>query len=53
MLDSSAVDPRYGRYSVLACRPTEVITVREGKVLDRAGDELPGKTPLEALRAAL
>ncbi len=53
MLDSSAADPRWGRYSVLACRPIEIITVRDGKVLDRAGAELPGKSVLSALRGAL
>ena len=25
MLDSSALDARYGRYSVLACRPSAVV----------------------------
>jgi len=53
MLESSALDSRYGRYSVLACRPVEVIALREGGLVDRAGRELPGATVLDALRAAL
>ena len=53
MLDSSAADSRYGRYSVLACRPTDIVTVRDGDVLDADARELPGETVLEALRGAL
>jgi para-aminobenzoate synthetase component 1 len=53
MLDSAADDPRYGRYSVIACRPAEVLTVRDGRVWNRAGEELPGRSVLAALRATL
>ena len=53
MLDSSAVDARYGRYSVLACRPAETITLRDGAMLDGQGRPVPGATPMDALRAAL
>ncbi len=53
MLDSSAVDARYGRYSVLACRPAETITLRDGAMLDGQGRPVPGETPMDALRAAL
>jgi len=37
MLDSSAFDERYGRYSVLACRPLEVLTLKRGVLLSRCG----------------
>ncbi len=53
MLDSSALDTRYGRYSILACRPVEVITLREGRATDSLGRTLPGEGPLEALGAML
>ncbi len=53
VLDSSALDSRYGRYSVFACRPVEVLSLREGRLLDGSGRELPGPTVMEALRAAL
>ena len=53
MLDSSALDARYGRYSILACRPVEVITLREGQMTDSLGRPLPGESPLEALRGML
>ena len=52
MLDSSALDARYGRYSILACQPAEIITVRDGRVFDACGRQLPGQT-LAALRRAL
>ena len=53
LLDSSAADPRYGRYSVVACRPAEVVSLVDGRLIDRAGRTLPGATVLEALRAVL
>ncbi|KKK83575.1 hypothetical protein LCGC14_2792010, partial [marine sediment metagenome] len=53
LLESSALDPRYGRYSVLACRPREILTVRDGRVLDGAGHRLGGETVLDALRVGL
>jgi len=53
MLDSSARDVRYGRYSLIACRPIEIVTLRDGRVLDAKGRRLPGRTAVEALRAAL
>jgi len=36
MLDSSALDERYGRYTLLACRPLEVLTGRDGVLRDRS-----------------
>ncbi|MDY7010259.1 MAG: aminodeoxychorismate synthase component I [Planctomycetota bacterium] len=53
MLESAAEDPRYGRYTVIACRPREIITLRKGRLLDRTGAELPGRTVRRALRSAL
>jgi para-aminobenzoate synthetase component 1 len=35
LLDSSARHPVYGRYSILACRPMEVLTLRDGVLRDR------------------
>jgi para-aminobenzoate synthetase component 1 len=35
LLDSSARHPIYGRYSILACRPMEVLTLRDGVLRDR------------------
>ncbi|MFB3891792.1 MAG: anthranilate synthase component I family protein [Phycisphaerae bacterium] len=40
MLDSAARHERFGRYSVLTCRPLEVITLREGVLADMAGNVL-------------
>jgi para-aminobenzoate synthetase component 1 len=40
LLESSAVDERYGRYSILACRPLEVLTLRDGRLRDRRGGVL-------------
>jgi len=37
LLDSSAFHPEYGRFSMLACLPIEVLTLREGTLRDRAG----------------
>ena len=53
LLDSSAADERYGRYTLAACRPVEVLTLRGGRFVDAAGRVLPGDTPLQTLRAAL
>ncbi|MCE5327738.1 MAG: anthranilate synthase component I family protein [Planctomycetaceae bacterium] len=39
MLDSSALHDHYGRYSVITCRPLEVLTL-EGGALRRDGKEL-------------
>lgn len=36
LLESSAMHRVYGRYSVLACRPLEVLTLRDGMLADRA-----------------
>ncbi len=53
MLESSALDERYGRYSVLGCRPARIIRLVDGRLADSDGRDLPGTTVLEALRAAL
>jgi len=37
MLDSAAFHGDFGRYSVIACRPIEVLTLREGALTDSAG----------------
>lgn len=38
MLESSALHETHGRYSILACRPLEVITLREGRLSDQNGN---------------
>jgi para-aminobenzoate synthetase component 1 len=53
LLDSSAVDDRFGRYSLVACRPAEIVVVRDGRVLDRQGRQVPGSTVIDALRTVL
>jgi len=40
LLESSAVDDRYGQYSILACRPIEVLTLRDGLLRNRRGGVL-------------
>ena len=35
MLESSALHPRYGRYSILACNPLEVLTLDDSLLRDR------------------
>ncbi len=40
LLDSAAYHERYGRFSILACCPLEVLTLREGILRDRAGTVL-------------
>ena len=40
MLDSSALHEDFGRYTVLACRPIEVITLRGSRLADEAGNVL-------------
>ncbi len=37
VLESTAYHPEFGRYSILACRPLEVIALREGVLRDRRG----------------
>jgi len=53
VLESSALDVRYGRYSILACRPVEVLTVREGRVLDGRGRRLAGESVFDAFTSAV
>jgi len=36
-LDSSALDERYGRYSVLTCNPLETLNLVDGVMTDRSG----------------
>jgi len=40
LLDSSALSEDFGRYSVLTCCPLEVLSLREGRLTDRAGNIL-------------
>lgn len=40
LLDSSATHPSYGRYGILACRPLDVLTLREGVLRNRTGGVL-------------
>jgi len=40
MLDSAALHETYGRYSVAACRPCEVLTLRDGLLTDSSGQAL-------------
>ncbi|MCY2931137.1 MAG: anthranilate synthase component I family protein [Planctomycetota bacterium] len=40
LLDSSALHPELGRYSVVGCRPIEVITLSGGRLCDAAGGVL-------------
>ena len=40
LLESSARDESFGRYSLLACRPVEVLTLRQGVLCDRTGGVL-------------
>ncbi|MCY2927646.1 MAG: aminodeoxychorismate synthase component I [Planctomycetota bacterium] len=56
LLDSSASHPQWGRYSVVACRPIEVLTLSEGLLRNAAGAVLArGEGPqiLDALARAL
>jgi len=39
-LDSAASHESFGRYSVLTCRPVDVLTLRDGALTDRAGKVL-------------
>ncbi len=53
VLDSTALHREYGRYSVLACRPLDVLTVREGRLSSRlAGDLAEGADIWRPLHAA-
>jgi len=50
LLESSALHEQYGRYSILACRPLETLTLREGVLTDRAGRVLAeGSTDIWAV----
>lgn len=51
LLDSSAADVSFGAHSILACRPIEVLSLRDGRLCTRLG-EMAGD-PLVALRGAL
>ena len=42
MLESSALHPTYGRYSILACRPLEVLSLSESLLRDGRGNVLAG-----------
>jgi len=55
VLESSALHETYGRYSLLACEPVEVLTLREGVLTDRAGTVLAegGRLVWAALDRAL
>ena len=37
VLESSALHETFGRYSLFACRPVEVLTLRDGRLRDRSG----------------
>jgi len=52
MLDSSALHETYGRYSIVACCPAEVISLRDGVLQDARGNTL-AKSGDEAIWAAL
>jgi para-aminobenzoate synthetase component 1 len=40
LLESSALHPDYGRYSIMAANPAEVLTLREGVLTNRRGEVL-------------
>lgn len=40
MLESAAVHADYGRYTLLACEPLEILTLRNGRLLDGRGTVL-------------
>jgi len=40
MLDSSALHDTYGRHSIAACNPSEVLTLKDGVLADRCGNTL-------------
>ena len=52
MLDSSALHETYGRHSIVACRPSEVLSLRDGVLKDVRGETLAGRDD-EAIWAAL
>jgi len=52
MLDSSALHETYGRYSILACRPAEVLILSNGVLRDSRGATLAEGDP-EAIWSAL
>jgi len=53
VLDSSAFDETLGRYSILACRPLDVLTLRAGVLRDSRRRVLARRGDDEALWAAL
>ena len=54
VLESSAYHDDFGRYSVFACQPIEVLTLHEGTLRDRAGNVLAeAHGPSDALWASL
>jgi len=52
MLDSSALHETYGRHSIVACRPNDVLSLRNGVLTDARGNILAGPDD-EAIWAAL
>ncbi|MCK4275124.1 MAG: hypothetical protein KAX78_01315, partial [Phycisphaerae bacterium] len=42
MLESSALHPTYGRYSILACHPLEVLSLSDRLLRDWGGNVLAG-----------
>ena len=53
VFESSATHPRWSRYTILTCRPREIITLKDGQLRNRTGEQIPGKTVLSSLRHAL
>ena len=53
ILESTALHEEYGRYSVIACRPIEVLTLRDGVLSDRTGRALTAEGDVHAIWAAL
>ncbi|MDP6045496.1 MAG: aminodeoxychorismate synthase component I [Phycisphaerae bacterium] len=52
MLDSSALHETYGRYSIVACCPSEVLSLRDGVLTDARGATL-ARDDNEAIWAAM
>ena len=52
MLDSSALHETYGRHSIVACSPSEVLSLRDGVLQDARGNTL-ARGDNEAIWAAL
>jgi para-aminobenzoate synthetase component 1 len=53
LLESSAFDPRWGRYSIAACRPVRTLTLRDDRLIDSQGRDITGGNLLASLRQAL